>query len=287
MQSMKIEYLFDNVIYNNPDKKIDWDKVKADKFRLNNIVSGDVVPFRNQYYLMDPENFHFDQIDARESKIDKQKIQKFLDDKKITIPVDDFMVLWNFQMWFRMKYPDHRKYESMRGETLQMLKNGPQNPTRLSDAFNRKIVMCTETSALAQMYLQHKGIQSVLYSGNAITDTKQDIQFGGNAHAWLMAILNGKKYFYDPVNPIIIDNVLLPAIMDYSQIPEKERHDFEEIIHKSAKQGGGFAYLEAKDIYGAGRHWLYGFEYGDRIRTERAVKRLPHNQIHKNYEYEM
>ena len=187
-----------------------------------------------------------------------------------------------------MKYPDHRKYESMRGETLQMLKNGPQNPTRLSDAFNRKIVMCTETSALAQMYLQHKGIQSVLYNGNAITDIKQDIQFGGNAHAWLMVILNGKKYFYDPVNPIIIDNVLLPAIMDYSQIPEKERHDFEEIIHKSAKQGGGFAYLEAKDIYGAGRHWLYGFEYGaNRTRTERAVKRLPHNQIHKNYEYEM
>lgn len=270
---MNIEYLFDST---------------DDKFRLNDIVGGDVIPFRNQYYLMDPENFHFDQIDARESKIDKRKIQKFLDAHKITIPVDDFMVLWNFQTWFKMTYPDHRKYESMRSATLGMLKNSPTNPTPLSEAFKRKIVMCTETSALAQMYLQHKGIKSVLYSGNAITDTKQNIQFGGTAHAWLMITSNGKKYFYDPVNPIISGNMLLPAIMDYSEIPNKEVHNFEEIIHKPSNQGGGFAYLEAQDVYDAGRHWLYGFEQGNnRVRTERAVKRLPHNQIQKNYGYEM
>jgi hypothetical protein len=287
---MNIEYLFDDMVYNDPKNKIDWDKNKptGDKFRLNNIVSGDIVPFRNQYYLMDPENFHFDRIDARESEIDKQKIQNFLDYHKITIPVDDFIVLWNFQTWLKTTYPDPRKYESMRGATMRMLKNSPTNPTPLSEAFNRKIVMCTETSALAQMYLQHKGIKSVLYSGNALPNSKQDIQFGGAAHAWLMITLNGKKYFYDPANPIITNKTLLPAIMDYSGISKTEVHDFEEIIHKPSDQGGGFAYLEAQDIYGAERHWLYGFEHGhNRVRTEHAVKRLPHNQIQKKDVYEM
>ena len=271
---MNIEHLFDGI---------------DDKFRLNDIASGDIVPFRNQYYLMDPENFHFDQIDARESKIDKQQVQKFLDDKKIAIPVDDFIVLWNFQAWVKMTYPDHRHYEAMRGATMQMLKNSPTNPLPLSEAFNRKIVMCTEMSALAQMYLQHKGIKSFLYNGNAITNSKQNIQLGGAGHAWLMIVINGKKYFYDPVNPMITtNNIVLPAIMDYSGISKTALQDFEEIIHKSSKQGGGFAYLEAKDIYGVGRRWLYGFEHGiDRVRTERAVKRLYYNQTQKNSGYEI
>ena len=285
---MNIEYLFDDVIYNEPDKKIDWDRVVVDKFRVKDIVSGDIIPFINQHYLMDPENFHFDKIDARESKINKQKIQKFLDDKRINISARDFIVLANFQIWFQTTYPDHGKYAHMRSATLKVLKNNHKNPTLLSEAFNRKIVMCTETSALAQMYLQHKGIQSVLYSGNAICNPNQDIQFGGNGHAWLMITLNGKKYFYDPANPIKVNNMLLPAIMDYSQIPKQEIHDFEEIIHKTTKQGGGFSYLEAKDIYGAGRHWLYGFEHGDdRVRTEHAVKRLPRNRIQRNNDHEM
>ena len=244
------------------------------KFRANDIKAGEVLVYRNQYYLMDPENFHFEQIDARESKIDKQKIQKFLDDKKIDISANDFMILWNFQVWVKMTYPDSAKNERLRGSALfRMLKNDADNPIPLSEAFERKIVMCTEMSALAQMYLQHRGITSVLYSGNAFTNPNKDIQFGGDGHAWLMITLNGKKYFYDPVNPIINNNMLLPAIMDYSKLTQSDIHDFEEIIHKSPEIGGGFAYLEAVDIYGTGRRWLYGFEGGNRRRVESAVKR--------------
>lgn len=267
---MKIENLFD---FDNETNKEESDTL-CDRFRLKDIVPGDVIAFRNQYYLMDPENFHFEKIDARESKIDKQKIKKFLKDKKINISADEFMVLWNFQTWVKMTYPEHRKYEPLRSATLKMAKNSYQNPMPLSEAFNRKIVMCTEMSALAQMYLQHRGIESVLYSGNAFTDANANISFGGAGHAWLMITLSGKKYFYDPVNPIIGKNLLLPAIMDYSDIPKEEVHDFENIIHKSTDQGGGFAYLEAKDIYNTGRNWLYGFEHGyHRQRKESSVKR--------------
>jgi hypothetical protein len=256
---MKIEKLFGGI---------------DDKFRANDINTGDVICYRNQYYLMDPENFNFDQIAEQETRISKQKIQKFLDDKNIDISANDFMILWNLQVWLKTKYPDHMKYAKLRGSALfEMLQNGPEKPMPLSDAFKRKIVMCTEMSALAQMYLQHRGITSVLYSGNAFTNPNKDIQFGGDGHAWLMVTLNGKKYFYDPVNPIIDNNMLLPAIMDYSKLTQSDIHDFEEIIHKSPDIGGGFAYLEAVDIYGTGRRWLYGFEGGNRRRVESAVKR--------------
>lgn len=273
---MKIENLFcfDNSNASNNAENA----VFCDKFRAKDIASGDVVPFRNQYYLMDPENFHFEKIDAHNSKIDKQKIKKFLDDKKIDVSVNEFMTLWNFQVWIHMMYPERSKYKALRSETMQMLKNSMKNPTPLSQAFERKIVMCTETSALAQMYLQHCGIDSVLYFGNAFPDANTNIALGGDAHAWLCVTLNGKKYFYDPANPIVTGNMLLPAIMDYSRVPKEDRMDFEKIIHQSDVQGGGFAYLESQDVYNTGRRWLYGFEYGyGRRRTERAVKRLKNN----------
>jgi hypothetical protein len=247
----------------------------TEKFRLNGIASGDTVQFRNQCYVADPENFHFETIDEKEKLIDKQKIKKFLDDKKIDIPVDDFMVLWNFQVWLRMTYPDCGKNQRLRDAEF-FKKFGGLVP--LSEAFKQKIVMCTESSMLAQMYLQHRGITSILYSGNAISKPDQPIELGGDGHAWLMVTLNGKKYFYDPANPIINNNTLLPAIMDYSKISKKDKSDFEDIIHKSDEQGGGFAYLEAKDIYNIGRCWLYGFEYGfHRKRTEQAIKRQKPN----------
>lgn len=258
---MRIENLFSGAQY---------------KFRLDDIHSGDVVPFPNQRYLMDPENFHFEKIDAQEDKVSKQKIKKFFDEKKLDISVDDFIALWNFQVWVQMTYPDRDKYKKLRGNALyKILGYGVDRPIPLSVAFDKKVVMCTEMSALAQMYLQHKGIQSVLYFGNAFTNPNQDIQDGGTSHAWLRVVLNGKKYFYDPANPIFTKGMLLPAIMGYqSDISQSDKDDFEKIIHKPVEQGGGFAYIEAKDIYGTGRVWLYGFEEGgNRRRTESGVKR--------------
>ena len=247
---------------------------ESDKFRAAGFSAGDIVPFRNQYYLMDVENFHFEEIDDFENRINRQKVKNFLDAKKVSIPVDDFIVLWIFQRWLRVTYPECGKYQSMRGEVLSMMKNSAQNPTPLSVAFAKKIVMCTETSALAQMYLQHRGIKSVLYSGNVIDNPNEDIKFGGGAHAWVMVELGGQKYFYDPANPIVMDKMLLPAIMDYSALSKSDKDEFEKIIHQSSDQGGGFAYIEAIDVYGAGRRWLYGFQCGDnQRRVESAVKR--------------
>ena len=243
------------------------------KFRLADIADGDVIPFFNQHYLVDSANFHLEKIDEREDRINKQKVKKFLDDKKLDISVDDFIALWNFQTWVQMNYPDRNKNSGVRGDALyKMLGYGNEKPMPLSVAFEKKIVMCTEMSALAQMYLQRKGIKSVVYNGNAFDNPDKDIKFGGEPHAWLMITLNGKKYFYDPANPIFMDNMLLPAIMDYSKLSKADVHEFEEIIHKPIEQGG-FAYLEAVDVYGAGRRWLYGFEGDFGHRIENAVKR--------------
>lgn len=235
------------------------------KFIMYDLKSGDIFHSENRYYKLDPENFHFDELDARVKKISREKIQKFLDSKNIKFDTEAFIYLFCFQNYIREVFPNYTKNADadIRHVFAKKYKSSETNPMLLSIAFKEKIVSCAEMALVAQMYLQHCGITSFLYGGSAFFHNKipNNSSLRGDAHAFLNIKVKDKSYFYDPVNPIIIDKYEMPAIMDYSGVSKKEKLDFvSKLLRGVPKDSRGAVYIEARDIYNSGRNWLYGFD---------------------------
>lgn len=251
------------------------------KFIMNNLKSGDVFHIENRFYRLDSEFFHFDELDARIKKISREKIKKFFDSKNIKFNIEVFIDLFCFQNYMRELFPNYTKNETSRRKLLDAYGISEKNPMPLSVAFKEKIVSCVEMSLLAQMYLQHCGITSFLYAGNMFPNKNipNNSSERGGTHAFLNIRIKDKGYFYDPVNPIVIDKYEMPAIMDYSGVSKKEKLDFvSRLLRGVPKDSRGAVYIETKDIYNSGRNWLYGFDVlnGDTglARTEDgAIKR--------------
>ena len=259
----------------NPDKK----------FMVYDLEPNEIFSEEYAYYALDVSNFNFEKIDARRVLFDKTVIKRFLDENKIRINVDDFITIFNLQSYIHMMWPDHAKSRPYREEIFAQNHRGKNNPMLLSDAFKKQIAACVECCLLAQLYLQHCGIESKICCGNAFFEQNPKIEMGGSAHAYLVIKLNDKQYIYDPSNPMLDSKKAptIPRIMDYSKVPFKDRMAFKDLLNATVADGGGFAYVEASDIYGVGTCWFYGFEADDesnkrdgivwRRRTEQGIKR--------------
>ena len=256
------------------------------KYMIWDLEPNEIVGSDYGYYKLDSYNFNFAKIDERRKMIDSVKMQKFLDSAGIKIPVEDFITLLNFQDYIHMMWPDHAKNRTNRYDVFKSKHRGKDNPMWLSDAFRWQIAACIECSLLAQMYLQHVGLESKLCAGNTFFEKNPQIEFGGGAHAYLVVHLGGVEYIYDPANPMLDsgNKPIVPRIMSFAKVPFKDRRVFKDLLNQTVADGGGFAYLEASDIYGVGSTWLYGFEGNDlvdhvsRRRTEQGIKRQVPNQ---------
>ena len=265
------------------------------KFIAYDLEPNEIFSEEYAYYKLDVSNFDFDKIDARRALFDKAKIQQFLDDYKIKIRAEDYITLFNLQSYMHMMWPDHAENRPHRREAFQISHRGKDNPMWLSEAFNKhKIAACIECALFAQLYLQHCGIESKVCCGNTFFKKNPEIEFGGDAHAYLIVKLNNKVYIYDPANPMLDTSKkpTVPRIMDYYNVLFKDRMAFKDLLNMSVEEGGGFAYVEASDIYGCGSTWLYGFESDDdanhvwRRRTSDGIKRqVPPDQPQQTYQF--
>ena len=251
------------------------------KFMVWELEPNEIFSEEYAYYKLDVGNLNFDTIDARRALFNKTVLQRFLDENKIRISVDDFITIFNLQSYIHMFWPEHAKDRPHREDVFKNSRRGKDNPMWLSDAFNKKIAACVECCLLAQLYLQHCGIESKICCGNAFFKPNPEIKFGGSAHAYLVVKLNDREYIYDPSNPMLDSKKAptIPRIMDFFNVPFKDRRAFKDLLYMSVADGGGFAYVEASDIYGVGTRWFYGFEADDeyrhiwRRRTEQGIKR--------------
>lgn len=259
----------------------------SDKYMAWELEPNEVLGADYGYYKLDFENFDFNKIDERAKLFDRDKMQRFLDAYKINIGVEEMIILFNLQSYIHVKWPEHAVNRSDMYEIFKASRcGGKDNPMLLSEAFNKKIAACVECSLLAQIYLQHCGIESKLCCGNMFNEPNPNIELGGGAHAYLVVRLNGREYIYDPANPMFDEKSkpIIPRIMSFARVPFKDRVAFKDLLNKSVADGGGFAYVEASDIYGCGNHWLYGFESNDvenhvgRRRTADGIKRQTPDQ---------
>jgi hypothetical protein len=258
------------------------------KFICYDLEPNEVFSEEYAYYKLDVSNLNFDKIDARRALFNKEVLQRFLDENKIKINVDDFITIFNLQSYIHMFWPDHAKDRPHREEIFKNSHRGKDNPMWLSDAFNKKIAACVECCLLAQLYLQHCGIESKICCGNAFFKQNPDIEKGGDAHAYMLVRFGNQVYIYDPSNPMLDSKKAptVPRIMDFFKVPFKDRRAFKDLLNQTVADGGGFAYVEASDIYGVGSCWLYGFESDDnslyskasRQRTAKGIKRQTPNQ---------
>ena len=220
----------------------------------------------------------------------QQKIEE-LRKERLKINVDEYITLLNLQDYIHMKWPNHAKKRPFREEVFKANHRGKDNPMWLSDAFNKGIAACVECCLLAQLYLQHCGIESRICCGNAFFKKNPNIEMGGDAHAYMIVRLENQIYIYDPANPMIDgrNTPTVPRIMSYDKVPFKDRIAFKDLLNQTVADGGGFAYIEASDIYGVGSCWLYGFESDDnsvhpnvlRRRAMGGIKRQAPNQLQR------
>jgi hypothetical protein len=254
-------------------------KLYSDNYRAAEFQSGDVLANHATRMTIDSETFTemFAEIDqlTLTGSLNKQSMQQFLDSKDIKIKIDDFLPILAFQIYMRKKFPDPDVNRARR-TTIYMGRNIKKNYVKLSESFDLKIAECTEFSALAQLYMQHRGIKSVFISGHAFMQKDPFVAGGGLPHSYNMLDLDGVKYVYDAANPIATNSdMVLPAIMGYELTPE-QRDSFESGI-KSPNGGTGFHFFETHDIYDAGRTWLYGFDRDFADRRESGILRKINN----------
>ena len=164
------------------------------KFMVWDLQPNEVFSEEYTYYKLDVSNLGFDKIDARMALFDKEKIQKFLDSNKIKIPVEDYITLFNLQSYIHMMWPEHAKNRPYREEIFKISHYDKDNPMCLSESFNKhKVAACIESALFAQLYLQHCGIESKVCCGNTFFKKNPEIEFGGDAHAYLVIKLNGQE----------------------------------------------------------------------------------------------
>lgn len=256
------------------------------KFMAWDLEPNEIFSEEYAYYKLDVSNFDFDKIDARKKLFDSDHIRKFLDSHKINVGVDEFINLMNLQSYMYMMWPEHAKNRPFREDVFKISHCNKNNPMLLSEAFRKKIAGCVECSLLAQMYLQHCGMESKVCCGNTFFEKNPKIELGGDAHAYLVVHMGGREYIYDPSNPMLDSRGRpnIPRIMSFLSVPFRDRRAFNDLLRASVADGGGFAYVEASDIYGVGSCWLYGFESNDeennisRRRTPAGIKRQAVNQ---------
>jgi len=99
---------------------------------------------------------------------------------------------------------------------------------RVSDAFKKGFAACAEIAAMAQYYLQRKGVDSRYFSGALL---RSDLQEFAEPHSFTVIKHNGKTYIFDPANPLnsTTDNTILPNIFQTS--PE-----FDAEVNKGIKR---------------------------------------------------
>lgn len=246
------------------------------KFIAGEFEQAEVFPVDGGYYNLNVSWLDFEKIDKRRALFNRPVIQKFLDSYNLNIDVDDFINLLNLQSYIYMMWPDCGKNLQDRKDILR--RHGKDNPMYLGDAFRAKIATDVECSLFAQLYLEHCGMKDPeICFGNAFFKQNPKIEEEtSKAHAYLVIKLKDRNsnglddkynnYIYDPANPMLEESKripIVPRIMDFSKIRFRGLRAFQDLLYTSVEEGGGFAYVEASDIYGCGNHWLYGFETDD------------------------
>ncbi len=97
-----------------------------------------------------------------------------------------------------VKNKDLTRLELLKKTIEESLGTEPIKPVKLSTLFEKGVALCTESSILAQAYLQRQGIDSYLCKAKLFQDTPNGII--SENHHFLVINDKGRMFVYDPLN---------------------------------------------------------------------------------------
>lgn len=193
---------------------------------------------------------------------------KLLKQKNIPMSQMLFTHLFVFTKKMAELFPDLKGKDERARQDLYL--HSPNMTVKLSELFDKKMFMCAEYSAIAQMYLQSVGIDSEFIAGGmfARNDTvarcvEKNVPVMDNPHAYILIRENGTTFVFDPTRNCILEN---PATKTQSQLPNIFTVDLtpkQKVAFRGRLLSGKrkVAFFEARNII-TGRPEFYG--YGDK-----------------------
>ncbi len=198
---------------NNLEAKQDSNKLVEMKrlfvkcFEAQKIEDGDILPVGGHNHLSgkldieimvntkDFEQF-VDETYELFNGYNLSALRKSLDRYEIDISEKTYAMLIAFTKNFEKQYSDALTAEEQ--ERLGCYKEKNYRP-KLSDLFDRRLVMCAEIATLAQIYLQKGNISSTYFHGAVLWNINDEFS---DTHSFIIIREGGKLYIYDPANPI-------------------------------------------------------------------------------------
>jgi hypothetical protein len=151
----------------------------------------------------------------------REKLSGLLQGSGIRIDPETFSLF----IAFDRVYDKHHPYDPDANQRRKDLYLDRTN-LKLSDIVENDLAACSEIAALAKYFLQGKGIDSYVISG----DILQNKEFEHSSkHTYLVVSINNKDYIYDPANPLYFPKGVLPSLYEPSV-------DFRNELRKGIKR---------------------------------------------------
>jgi len=248
----------------NQEEKIE--KLFGRSLKISNIEDGDSIPvggnrFGNEMNTMMECDFEklegfckkveegVEQL-ADEARLDKLK--QWLEENNTNINPELFAKLTSFNQVYEHEF---KQEEDENGEERKGLYLSDNKEAKLSEILHKSSPKCAEIAALAQYFLQEEDIPSTYINGDILRD--EEIEFSSD-HSYLIIEDDGKKYIYDPSNPLSSDSGPMPSVFSTEA-------NFKEKITKGEK-----CLVRAENIL-TDKEVYYGVNDGTNIIPERDL----------------
>jgi hypothetical protein len=232
------------------------EKLYGHCFRVNTIKSGETISVGGSVLSDTPTNeSHFELINDLElfdgfykktedrlKGVNLEQLRELLDSADCEMSEKTFAELLAFTRSLAEEYPN----ASEGAENRQALYRNAKDGLKLTDAFKENGAACVEISALAQGFLQKRGVESALFSGEVLWKNDQEFP---EEHTFITFKDKGKTYIYDPANPVRngdrpLPSVFLPAL----PFEEEMRTDIKRFVTSTN------VVTKMEAYYGVGNH---------------------------------
>jgi hypothetical protein len=185
-------------------------------FEIQRFEDGDPIPVGGESVFSDETDIRikadfekfkdfFQETHAAAKKFESPKLQEWLAAQGIEIDAGLFAALYAFTKKFEKAYPENPD----RSTTRAKLYAGKNRDLKLSDILEANGAECAEIAALAQGFLQHEGLGSSYFSGDALWDKEHEFS---EQHSFIVIRHGAKTYIFDPTNPTETTGGTFPSI---------------------------------------------------------------------------
>jgi len=249
----------------NQEEKVD--KLFGRSLKISKIEDGDAIPVGGNRLSNEVDTMmecDFGELDEFYKKVEEgveqltdevrlDKLKQWLEANNTNINPELFAKLAAFNQVYEREIKQEKDENEEQRRDLYL--SDDKKEANLSEILQKSSPKCAEIAALAQHFLQKENIPSTYINGDILRD--EAIEFSTD-HSYLIIEDDGKKYIYDPSNPLSSDSGPMPSVFSTEA-------NFKEKITKGEK-----CLVRAENIL-TDKEVYYGVNDGTNIIPERDL----------------